>query len=945
MNLPEQYQQFYAEIRSTIPESRIFTDPVRTLAYGTDASFYRLIPKIVVKVRTVPEVTAVIHAAHLHKVPLTFRAAGTSLSGQAVTDSVLVMLTGAWGRYEVLEDGDKIVLEPGIIGAEANLYLKPYARKIGPDPASINAAMIGGIAANNASGMCCGTSDNSYKTVASMKIIFPDGTLLDTGDEASKIAFRQSHKELLAEIELLRDEIAAQPELVERIRHKFKIKNTTGYSLNAFVDYQDVFDILNHLFIGSEGTLGFIAEITYRTVVEQEHKASAMIFFPDIGTACQGVMRLYRPLVSATEMVDRIGLRSVEDEPGMPAYLKEFGEEVTAILVEVRANDHEELHRCIDGVKERLEGIPTVMPIEFTTVKAEYERYWDIRKNVFPAVGNVRPAGTTVLIEDVAFPLEHLAEATLDLRRAMDKHGYHEGIIYGHALDGNLHFVFSQDFSNETEIKRYADLMDDVAELVVHRYNGSLKAEHGTGRNMAPYVEMEWGRQAYQFMRRIKTLFDPEGLINPDVIITDKANLHLENIKPAVVAHPLIDKCIECGYCESNCPSRNLTVTPRQRIVLQREIARLQQSGQNPQRLAELLKGYEYFGDKTCATDGLCQLPCPVKINTGDHTKHWRAQHMSQDARRIAEFVAGHFAGITSTARIALGLANFAHSLLGTNAMNSLSKMAHTISGGASPQWTPWMPKGAVLAKPKLKPKKAQHQVVYFPSCLGRSMGPAKEDRDARSLTEAMVSVLEKAGYAVIYPSDMDELCCGMPFESKGLPEIGDRMAAKLEKKLLKASNDGAIPVLCDTSPCVYRMRRVFKSELKLYEPAEFIHDFLLDKLEFTQLPETVAVHVTCSSLKMGLQDKFLAVAQKCAAKVVRPPKIKCCGFAGDAGFETPELNASALEGLKEALPPETTSGYSNSRTCEIGLSSASGLSYQSVAYLVDRATKAKGNA
>lgn len=936
------HQQFYEDIRRTLPEDRIITDPLRTLAYGTDASFYRLVPQLVVKVRSIPEVTAVLRAARAHKVPLTFRAAGTSLSGQALTDSVLVLLAGAWGRYEVLDGGERIVLEPGIIGGEANLYLKPYARKIGPDPASINAAMIGGIAANNASGMCCGTSDNSYKTLASLKVILADGTLLDTGDEASRGAFRQSHGPLLAQVAALRDEIAAQPELVARIRQKYKIKNTTGYSLNALVDYQDPFEIISHLLIGSEGTLGFIAEITYRTVAEQEHKASALIFFADIGTACRGVMRLSRPLVSAAELVDRIGLRAVEDEPGMPPYLKQFGEEVTALLVEVRADEPQQLQERIAAVKERLGGLATERPVEFTAVKEEYERLWDIRKNLFPAVGNVRPAGTTVLIEDVAFPLEHLAAATLDLRRAMDRHGYGEGIIYGHALDGNLHFVFAQDFARAAEIKRYAALMDDVAELVVQRYHGSLKAEHGTGRNMAPFVELEWGRQAYGFMRRIKELFDPEGLLNPDVIITDQAGLHLQNLKPAAAAHPLIDKCIECGYCESNCPSRNLTVTPRQRIVLLREIARLQQSGQDPARLREFLQGYDYLGAKTCATDGLCQLPCPVKINTGEYTKLWRTEHLGPDARRIGEFIAAHFAGITTAARLGLGLAGVAHSVLGTAAMGTLAKLARGLSGGRVPHWTPWTPRAARLGKPQRPAGAAPLQVVYFPSCLARTMGPAKGDRDARSLTEAMLSVLEKAGYAVVYPQGLDAQCCGLPFESKGLGTVGDRMAAKLEEALLKASRHGALPVLCDTSPCVYRMRRVFRSGLKLYEPVEFIHDFLLDKLVFTPLPETVAVHVTCSSVKMGLQGKFRAVAEKCARTVAVPPKIKCCGFAGDAGFEVPELNASALEGLRQALPPETTCGYSNSRTCEIGLAASSGLSYQSVAYLVDRATAAR---
>src|SRR5512134_685402 len=170
--LPERYQRFLADISNLIPERRLFTDPLRTLAYGTDASFYRLIPKVVVRADTEDEVASILKAADRHDVPVTFRAAGTSLSGQAITDSVLVVAGGSWNRCEIADEGRLIRLQPGVIGGHANRYLAPYGRKIGPDPASINSAMIGGIAANNASGMCCGTSQNSYRTVAGMRILF-----------------------------------------------------------------------------------------------------------------------------------------------------------------------------------------------------------------------------------------------------------------------------------------------------------------------------------------------------------------------------------------------------------------------------------------------------------------------------------------------------------------------------------------------------------------------------------------------------------------------------------------------------------------------------------------------------------------------------------------------------------------------------------------------------
>lgn len=941
LNLPGDYRDFYEKISQFIPPTRIFADPIRTLAYGVDASLYRITPKLVVKIRSVAEVSSILKiAAGLH-IPVTFRSAGTSLSGQALTDSVLLVLAGGWDQYSIGPNGETISLEPGIIGAEANSYLKRHAKKIGPDPASINHAMIGGIAANNASGMCCGTSDNSYKTIASMKIVFADGSVLDTGDAVSQQEFAAAHPDLIAAIEAIRDEINADPELKELITHKFKIKNTTGYGINAFVDFHDPFDIIAHLLIGSEGTLGFIAEVTYRTVPDHAHKASALMIFPDIKTACLAVMRLSRPLVAAAELLDRTSLRSVENKPGMPDYLKSLDEEAAALLVETRAEDAATLQQNIAAVKELLADIPAVFPLAFTDVKAEYEKLWKIRAGVFPAVGGIRKIGSTVIIEDVAFPLEKLADAVLALREIMNRHGYQDGIIYGHALDSNMHFVFAQDFNTEDDVERYKAFIVEVCDMVVKQYDGSLKAEHGTGRNMAPFVELEWGKKAYAFMRRIKSAFDPANLLNPDVVITDNPLIYVENFKPMPPTNDILDKCIECGYCEASCPSRSITSTPRQRIAIQRELTRLKTTGEDPAMLKRLSEDYGYFGEETCAADGLCELPCPLGINTGKFTKKLRSTLVSDKGRKIAKFVAANFAGVTSMAKLGLAGASLAHSVLGTCAMGSLTDGMRKLSGNRSPKWYKWMPQPASAPR-RPSASGAATPIVYFPSCVTRTMGPAKDDRDQRSLSDVMLSLLAKGGYAPIYPESMDKLCCGLPMESKGYIESADAMAKELEKALLACSNNGEYIILCDTSPCVYRMKQVMDSGLKIVDTVEFIHDHLLGRVNIDKSPETVAVHVTCSATKMGIGEKFRAIAEACTAKVVLPEKVKCCGFAGDKGFEVPELNEAALEHLKEALPHDCACGYSNSRTCEIGLADKSGLSYQSIAYLVDKCAKAK---
>jgi len=947
--LPESYRAFHAGISPPIPPSRIFCDPFRTLAFGTDASFYRLIPKIVVKAATREEVALILRTAAPLKIPVTFRAAGTSLSGQAVTDSVLVMLTGGWRKWAIHDDGETISLEPGVIGAEANARLARYRRKIGPDPASINHAMIGGIAANNASGMCCGTAQNSYRTVESMKILLPDGAFLDTGDPESRRSFESSHAELLRELAGIRDEIRGDRELCRRIEHKYRIKNTTGYGINSFVDYTDPIDILLHLMIGSEGTLGFIAEITYRTVEEYgqeyEHKASALVLFPDIGNACRAATRLKEGPVSAVELMDRASLRSVEEQEGMPAYLKELGDSVTGLLVETCSDDAESLSGKAEEVRRLLSDLPTVHPVAFTSVKQEYEKLWNVRKGLFPAVGAQREIGTTVIIEDVVFPIDKLADATLELEDLLRKHGYREGIIFGHALEGDLHFVFTQNFSAPEEVARYRRLMDDVCELTLTKYDGSLKGEHGTGRNMAPFVEMEWGKKAYGLMKRIKRAFDPEGLLNPGVIINDNPLAHLENLKPMPEANRIIDKCIECGFCEVMCPSKDLTTTPRQRIVIRREIARLKAAGNGGQPLRRLESDYGYLGEQTCATDGLCATYCPVSINTGEHTKELRSLQRSGFGRSVARWIAGHYAPVVAGVRGGLLVMGAARTVLGDRAIDALARGARSLSGNLLPLWNARMPKAAPASTFRDGSGGSAPKVVYFPSCIARTMGPSPGDPDQRALTEAVRSLLGKAGYEILHPPGMASLCCGMPFGSKGFFEEAERKRVELEVALLECSRNGEYPILFDTSPCLYTMKQKADPRLRFYEPVEFIHEFLLDALEFTKLPETIAVHVTCSSIKMGLREKFLAVAGACAETVVVPEHVGCCGVAGDRVFYYPELNESALSAIRDDLPPGCRSGFSNSRTCELGLSLQSGLPYQSIAYLVDRCTARKARA
>lgn len=934
MSLPT---AFLDSVERLIPRERRFDDPTSTLAFGTDASFYRLIPKLVVRVESEDEVVGLLQLAQRDRVPVTFRAAGTSLSGQAISDSVLIVLGDNWNGREIREQGRQIRLQPGVIGAQANAWLAPFGRKIGPDPASINACKIGGIVANNASGMCCGTAQNTYHTLAGLSLVLADGTRLDSEDPASVAAFQSSHADLLESLARLGRETRANTELAAKIRHKYRLKNTTGLSLNALVDYDQPLDILNHLLVGSEGTLGFISAVTYDTVIDHPHKASALIVFPDVETCCTAVTVLKSQPVSAVELLDRRSLRSVQDKPGMPAFVQQLSEGACALLIESRAATQTLLHEQLGLIMASLAQFPVEKQVDFTEDAKENAKLWAIRKDTFPAVGAVRKTGTTVIIEDVTFPVEQLAIGVNRLIELFERHHYDEAILFGHALEGNLHFVFTQGFNSAEEVARYQAFMDDVAHLVAVEFGGSLKAEHGTGRNMAPFVELEWGHDAYQLMWTLKRLLDPNGILNPDVVLSNDPQIHLKNLKPLPAADEIVDKCIECGFCEPVCPSKGLTLSPRQRIVMWRDIQAKKRAGVDTTALE---RDYQYQGIDTCAATGLCAQRCPVGINTGELVKKLRAQAASHV--KTADWLAEHFHTALSGARLTLRAANGARRLLGAPRLARISQSLSKASNGRLPLWTPAMPQPLQPIQFSPASNDARPRVVYLAACVSRVMGPAAGDREQTSLLDKTRGLLEKAGYQVVFPENQDSLCCGQPFASKGYAEQAEHKRQELIGALLHASRGGLDPIYCDTSPCTLRLVQDLKdSRLDLYDPVRFIRTHLVDKLEFTPQDAPIAVHVTCSTQHLGESQALIDLARRCSKEVVIPEGIHCCGFAGDKGFTTPELNAHSLRSLKDAVQ-YCSEGISTSRTCEIGLSEHGGIDYHGLVYLVDRVTRAR---
>ncbi len=932
-----------------IEPERILSRPIDLIAYASDASFYRLIPRAVVQTRTVEEIQALFRFSHEHRVPLTFRAAGTSLSGQAITDGILVEVARYWRQIKVEDGGKKVRVQPGVIGAHVNHALRSYHTKIGPDPASISTAMMGGILANNSSGMCCGVSQNAYHTLDSLTLVLPSGTVIDTADASADETLLKREPLLAQGLLDLRHQIESNPALYERIRSKYRTKNTTGYSLNAFIDFGRPVEILRHLLIGSEGTLAFIAEAVLNTVPDLPVKYTGLLLFPNLHAACAAIVPLRDAGAKALEVMDRAALRSVEDQPGIPPSIRTLPDGAAGLLAEFQSPDEAERPALEAQAAEAVEGLQLVEPARFTHNPAEQVLLWKIRQGMFPSVGAVRKSGTTVIIEDVAFPIERLADAAVDLTKLFRKHGYDNAIIFGHAKDGNLHFVITQSFNDQASIDQYARFMDDVVHLVVERYDRALKAEHGTGRNMAPFVEAEWGAEGYAIMKRLKELADPEGLLNPGVIINPDPKAHLAGLKRMPVVEDEIDKCIECGFCEPKCPSRDLTLTPRQRIVVRREMARLEESDRDRQMLAALEAEFPYMALDTCAVDGLCATACPVGIDTGQLTKRFRQFRHSPAAHRLARRVAENFGALEPIMRLTLRMGHLVQSLFGPGPMTGVTRAMRAVVGRSFPLWSREIPRPARGGRPITG--RAGARAVYFPSCISRVMGHLAGEPDELTLMEAFVTLARRAEVPIFISENIVGTCCGVPFSSKGYDQ-GHRVALnRAIERFWEWSDHGRLPIVIDTSPCAYGLTTCRSSltpenqqrfdKLQILDSVAFVHDQLLPRLTVRRQVRSVALHPVCSVVKMNLSPKLEGIARACSDEVAVPLHAGCCGFAGDRGFLFPELTESATKREAAELQTVHHDGYfSSSRTCEIGMTRATGQVYRSYIYLLEGATR-----
>ena len=938
------------ELEAVLGPGRVLPRVLDLVRYASDASPYRLLPRAVVMAQGPEDVAKVLAFGRRAGIPVTLRSGGTSLNGQAQGDGIMVDVRRNFRGFRVMDEGASVRVKPGTVLGHPNRALARYGRRLGPDPASTDFATVGGVIANNSGGMRCGVRHDSYSTLRSLQFVLPSGTLIDTSAPGAAERFAAEEPELARGLADIRDEIRADPQLVERIRRKFQIKNTNGYRLCAFLDADEPVEIFKRLLVGSEGTLAFIAEAVLDTVPHGRVTSNALLFFSDIDAAAVPVPALVEAGASAVElMVNATLIAASYSLPGVPERWREIPPEGAVLLVELRTDDAAELDEMEQRALSAVAGCELLEAARFTRDPEEVEVFWRVREGMQGIVGTLRPQGSALIIEDVCVPPPRIAESARDIQALLGEHEFLTGVA-GHASAGNLHFLLTPVLSEPADRERYESFMAGLVELVVDKYDGSLKAEHGTGRNMAPYLEREWGAKATEMMWRIKRLADPDGVLNPDVLLSRDPGVHLRHLKstPPIEDVANANACIECGFCEPVCPSRDVTTTPRQRIVLRREMAR--QPEGSPVRAA-LVDQYGYDGDETCAADGSCRLACPVAIDTGKLIKDLRARAHGERAERRALRLAKRWATVERAARAGLRAGGLTARIAGDGAVRALSRGVRRLaSDELVPEWSPALPHAAPSHLPTTSRDGAA--AVYMPACINRIFGTSRRDADRRWLPAALVDVSARAGRPVWIPADAPGHCCATPWSSKGFREGHAHMAARLADALWRWSDGGALPVVIDASSCAHGIaaevpdaldeeRRERLAAVRVLDALTWANDHLLPNLEVRRPAESATVHPPCSARHLGLAGSLEGLALRLADDVVVPIVTTCCGMAGDRGLLHPELTAAATaDEASEVTARAFAAHLSANRTCEIALEQSTGRPYMSVLQLLEEATR-----
>ena len=595
----------------------------------------------------------------------------------------------------------------------------------GPDPASTDIACVGGVIANNSGGMRCGVHADSYRTLRSLTFVLANGAVIDTAEADAEERFAAGGARARAR---------ASPSCARRCAPTRSCASGSNASSRSRTRPATACARSSTPTRRSRSSGGCSSARRARSASSPRRSSRRSRSDATPPPAC-GCSRTSTPPSTrcpsssprarrATElMVAPTLIAAAWNMPGTPERWKELEPHNAALLVELRGESPEELEGPERAAAALLSARSPLDATAFTREREHTEMLWRVREGMQGLLAAIRAPGVTMIVEDVCVPPARVGEAAKDLQRLLGAHGFLPGVA-GHASAGQPALPADAQLRRAG---RPGPLRGLHARPRRADRRGVRRLVEGRARHRAstwrPYVEREWGAKATEMMWRVKQLADPDGILAPGVVLTRDEGAHLRNLKSAPVIEAVATQCIECGFCEPVCPSRDLTTTPRQRIALRREMARQRARLARPARRCS--SEYEYDAIQTCAADGTCSLACPVGIDTGALVKQL-ARAPALRARRA------HRARARTPLR-RRGARGARRAAGGARAAKASRRAAWPRCARAAtsdelvPDWPQAMPAPAAARLPATSRTGAA--AVYFPACVNRIFGNGPRGR------------------------------------------------------------------------------------------------------------------------------------------------------------------------------------------------------------------------
>jgi FAD/FMN-containing dehydrogenase/Fe-S oxidoreductase len=883
------------------------TDAASRALWSTDASIYLRKPEGVVTARSEGDIKLALAAARKAGLSITPRGTGTSLAGQATAPGLALDVSEMRDALQIDLEGRRCVVEPGLVQGVLNSMVEPHGLVFGADTSTSDVATLGGMIGNNSAGMRSLVFGTTADQILSLRCILASGEVVNLRPLPREEAERRAQGED-AEARLLRGALEIGAKYHDEIESRFPdmVRRVSGYGLDALVDPETV--DLTRLICGSEGTLAVVTSAEFRLQYLPEARALASFQFESLAAAARATVELLKEDASALELLDDVAIGRARSNPAYRDSARFVQGEPRAVLLVEWSGTREALDDRFEVLEDlaREVGAEVVVPLRGNDEMAQTVK---LRKSTLPLLlGTSEKEKPVAFVEDAAVPPERLEEFVRRFEEIVEKNGTW-ACFYGHASVGTLHVRPALDTSDPEGVARMRRIGEEVADLVVE-CGGSISGEHGDGLSRSEFLEKMYGTRIMEAFREIKDLFDPEGMMNPGVILDPKPMDTQLRIGPGRKRLPIqtglsfenqggfakaIELCNGSGFCRKTtggtmCPSYMVTLdeqdTTRARANMLRSVVEgtLPPEELTGERMKEVMD--------LCVGCKACKTECPSQVDVASMKTEVLYQTGKKHGFSSRQKAAGHM-------RTQLALAARLPKLYNAAAGTKLARQVASLFGIDSRRELPKVTHKTFSRRFRDLPQgTGPKEIALFNDTWNEYQRP--------EIGEGAVRLFAAAGARVHLPK---VVCCGRPMLSEGLIDEA-RENARRNLDLLAPLLEWGIPLVGLEPSCILTMRDDYKKLLpdderveKLAAATRLFEEALLE-LD-TELPlrdgEPILLHGHCHQKALvgtGPTEKILGYAAD-----VEVVDSGCCGMAGLFGYEKDHYEVSIKMAERRLFP------------------------------------------